>query len=285
MQTKHKIRIVEIVRTSVHVGALIGVFWVDFSWWALAVLLLSYAAGMMFVTLGLHRYFSHRAFKTSRWFQFILAFCSCTVLQRGPTWWAAVHRHHHRFSDKPEDFHSPRKSLFHAHLGWLYNPEVFELDYSNVQDLTRYPELNFLDKFYYLPGLFYLGLMAALGAFLANVFPQTGATVGQMLVYGFFLRTVLLWHCTFAINSLMHVIGKRVYATDDDSKNSFVLALLTMGEGWHNNHHHYPASSQMGFHWWQIDASYYMICFLEKLGLVHSVRRVPHEKIHDNLAG
>ncbi len=270
-------------KSSIHLAAVIGLWWVDFSWWALLILCLSYIEGMISVTLGLHRYFSHRAFKTSRWFQFVLAVSCCAVLQRGPIWWASVHRHHHRFSDKPEDFHSPRHGLFHAHAGWLYNPKLFVLDYKNVQDLTCYPELVFLGKYYYLAGIAYACAMALLGFTLGRLFPETGATAGQFLVYGFFVRTVVLWHGTYFINSLMHVIGKRVYATDDDSKNSLCLALLTMGEGWHNNHHHYPASSQMGFHWWQIDVSYYMICLFEKLGLVHSVRRVPHEKIKDNL--
>ncbi len=284
MKTKHIIRLIEFVRLTVHIGALIGVFWVAFSWLALTVLILSYSLGMIFVTLGLHRYFSHRAFKTSRWFQFLLAYGCCTVLQRGPIWWASVHRHHHRFSDEKEDFHSPRQGgFFHAHMGWLYNPKVFELDYKNVQDLTQYPELRFLDSWYYIGAVHYMLMMALLGYCLGVWFPQTGATAGQMLVYGFFLRTVLLWHGTYTINSLMHVIGKRVYATKDDSRNSFILAILTMGEGWHNNHHHYPATARMGFHWWQIDVSYYVILLLEKLRLIHSVRRLPPEKISLNL--
>ncbi len=218
---------------------------------------------MFAVTGAYHRYFSHRTYKTSRVFQFLLAFLAETSSQKGALWWAAHHRRHHKYSDQPEDIHSPRqRGLFYAHVGWMFNSENDDTDYSKIRDLAKYPELRFLNRYWMLPPIM-LGF--AVWFFLG----------WSGLWTGFMLSTVLLWHGTFTINSLSHVFGKRVYQTTDDSRNSFLLAIITMGEGWHNNHHYYQASTRQGFHWWQIDMTYYVLKMLSWMGLVWDLKEPP----------
>jgi stearoyl-CoA desaturase (delta-9 desaturase) len=253
----------------VHAIAVAGVVWLGFSWTGLALALGLYLARMLFVCLGYHRYFSHRSFRTSRAFQLVLAFGAQTAMQRGVLWWAAKHRRHHRESDTPDDVHSPRQDGFwFAHLGWSTSRTSDGTDLSLVKDLARYPELRALDRAKHLPGI-----LLAVALFLAG-----GA---HALVWGFFVSTVLLWHGTFTINSLAHVIGRRRYATPDDSKNHLGLALLTLGEGWHNNHHHYQVSARQGFFWWEIDLAYYVLRGLEAVGVVWDVRRPPARLLAD----
>jgi stearoyl-CoA desaturase (delta-9 desaturase) len=225
-----------------------------------------YAIRMFGVTGVYHRYFSHRSYKTSRWFQFVLALLAMSSSQKGVLWWAAHHRHHHKFSDQPEDVHSPRqKGFIYAHVGWLFeNTEA--TDYAKVKDLAKYPELMFLNKYWWLPPV-------ALGLATWLLFGWGG------LLIGFALSTVLLWHGTYTINSLTHLFGKRVYETTDDSRNSFILALITLGEGWHNNHHYYQACTRQGFHWWQIDITYYVLKVLSWVGLIWDLREPPAEVV------
>ena len=221
---------------------------------------------MFGVTAGYHRYFSHRAFKTGRVMQFGLAWLAQSSLQMGALWWAAHHRRHHKHSDGPGDVHSPvQDGFWHSHVGWIVSAESDDTDYARVHDLAKYPELRFLDRFHWLPGL-----VLALVCF---------ATLGLPgLIIGFFVSTVILWHSTFLINSLAHVVGSRRYETRDQSRNNGWLALLTLGEGWHNNHHRYPAAARNGFFWWEFDMTYYGLLFLKRLGLVWDLRAVP-EKI------
>ncbi len=228
-----------------------------FDWILCAAL---YAARMFCITAGYHRYFSHRAFRTSRAMQLALAFGGGTAAQKGALWWAAHHRHHHRFSDQAEDVHSPRVGFWWSHAGWILCRKYDETRLEAIPDLARYPELRFLDRWHLLPPV-------ALGVacFLAGGW--------SALWIGFFLSTVLTYHSTFCINSLTHLLGRRRYVTTDTSRNSFWMALLTFGEGWHNNHHYYQASANMGFFWWEIDVSYYGLLLLEKLGLVWDLRR------------
>ncbi|TPV93222.1 MAG: acyl-CoA desaturase, partial [Myxococcales bacterium FL481] len=209
---------------------------------------------MFGVTGAYHRYFSHRSYKTSRWFQFVLALLAMSSSQKGVLWWAAHHRHHHKYSDKINDVHSPaRHGLFYSHVGWLFN-NTEETDYSRVRDLARYPELVLLNKYWAVPPvLLGLGVWLWLG--------------WSGLFIGFMASTAVLWHGTFTINSFTHLWGKRVYETDDDSRNSMLFALITMGEGWHNNHHYYQASTAQGWHWWQIDMTYYVLKVLSWVGL------------------
>jgi stearoyl-CoA desaturase (Delta-9 desaturase) len=230
---------------------------------ALWVALLLYLVRMWAITAGYHRYFSHRSYKTSRVFQFLLAFLGQTSAQRGVIWWSAVHRHHHLYSDTEHDVHSPRHHGFwYAHVGWIFNPKNAKPDYGTVRDLTRYPELVFLDRFTYTPA-FLLGFAMWLWG---------GWT---MLVVGFFWSTIVLYHCTFFINSLAHESGSQRYLTGDDSRNNFWLAIITLGEGWHNNHHHYQSSTRQGFRWWEVDISYYVLKVMSWLGLVWELRAPP----------
>lgn len=221
-----------------------------------------YVIRMFGVTGVYHRYFSHRTYKTSRGFQFLLALLAMSSSQKGVLWWAAHHRHHHKYSDMPEDIHSPKqRGFFYAHVGWLFD-QTESTDYSKIKDFAKYPELVFLNKFWWIP-------VAALGFVTFLTLGWSGVLIG------FALSTVLLWHGTYTINSLTHLFGKRVYETTDDSRNSLILALITLGEGWHNNHHYYQASTRQGFHWWQIDITYYVLRALQAVGLIWDIREPP----------
>ena len=253
---------------AVHVAAVVGVFLVGFSWQGVALALGLYYLRMFGVTGGYHRYFSHRTYRTSRAFQFFLAVLAQTSVQKGALWWAAHHRDHHKYSDTPKDPHSYRDyGFWYSHVGWILSTETEETDYSRISDLARYPELRWLNNWHLVPPV-----ALAVGLWLVGSWPA--------LVWGFFVSTTLLWHGTFTINSLSHIWGKRRYATTDDSKNNPVLAIVTMGEGWHNNHHYYPRSVRQGFHWWQIDMTYYVLRALSAVGLVWDLN-VPTRKVID----
>lgn len=230
---------------------------------ALVVAFVLYVVRMWAITAGYHRYFSHRSYKTSRVMQFVIAVLGQTSAQRGVIWWSAVHRHHHLHSDTEHDVHSPRHHGFwYSHVGWIFNPSNEKPDYGTVKDLTRYPELVWLDRNTYLPAIL-LGF---------GVWAWGG---WAMLVVGFFWSTVALFHCTFFINSLAHVSGSQRYLTGDDSRNNFWLAVITLGEGWHNNHHHYQSSTRQGFRWYEIDVSYYVLCMMSWFRLVWDLRAPP----------
>ena len=239
---------------AIHVLAL-GVLFVGGSAadWALFAVL--FWTRIFFITGGYHRYFSHKTYKTSRAFQFFLAFMGTTCVQKGPLWWASLHRHHHKHSDQPEDIHSPRHGFWWSHQAWIEAPKWQASKLELIPDFARYPELRFLNKWHVVGPL-------ALIAFCVAVGGLSG------FLWGFCLSTTLLWHSTYTINSLSHRWGKVRYETGDDSKNNWVLALLTLGEGWHNNHHRYQAAARNGFYWWEVDVTYYVLLGLEKLGLV-----------------
>ena len=245
----------------VHAAAL-GVFALGFSWTGVALCLGSYYLRMFAVTAGFHRYFSHRTYRLGRVPQFLLAFLGQTAAQKGVLWWASNHRHHHKYSDRPEDIHSPvQRGFWWSHIGWILADDK-DTDLSRIPDLAKFPELRWLDRNQYVPTLLY-------GVALYLAFGWVG------LFYGYFLSTVLLWHGTFSINSVMHLFGRRVFATTDDSRNSFLFALVTMGEGWHNNHHWAPGSAAQGFRWWEIDASYVLLRIGERIGIVQDLHRPP----------
>jgi len=247
----------------VHLVALAGVFWLGWSWSGLGLALGLYAVRMFGVTGAYHRYFSHRTYKTSRPFQLVLALLAMTSVQKGVLWWAAHHRHHHRMSDQPGDTHSVLQDGFWwSHVGWILAPQNHATDYAKVKDLARFPELRFLDRFYYLPAI-----AMAVGLYFAG---------GMWALYwGFFVSTTLLWHGTFTINSLTHVFGSTRYVTTDNSKNNLWLALITLGEGWHNNHHYYQRSTNQGFFWWEIDVTFYVLKALSWVGLVWDLHTPP----------
>jgi stearoyl-CoA desaturase (Delta-9 desaturase) len=254
----------------------IGVFWVGVSWFALAVAVALYAIRMFAITGFYHRYFSHKAFKTSRAVQFLFALLGSTSVQRGPLWWAAHHRNHHRHSDTEHDVHSPvTRSFFWSHMGWFLTKHGFRTDHAAIRDLQKFPELRWLDRFdILLPIALATGLFL-LGDWLAEHRPELGTSAAQLLIWGFFVSTVVLFHVTVTINSLAHRWGRRHYDTGDNSRNNWLLALLTFGEGWHNNHHHYPGSARQGFFWWELDLTYYGLRALALLGLVWDLKPVP----------
>ena len=269
---------------AIHLGCL-GVFWVGFSWTALWICLALYAVRMFGITGAYHRYFSHRSYQTSRWFQFMLAFLGATSAQKGPIWWASHHRHHHQHSDTEEDVHPPGVyGLWWAHVGWVLSTQFVDTRSTLVKDLMRFPELRFIDKYHIIPPLILMSALMALGTFLQTYAPELHTSAGQLVVWGFCISTTLLYHGTFCINSLAHVIGKPRFKTGDDSKNSFLLALITLGEGWHNNHHRYPGSERQGFYWWEIDISHYVLKAFSALGLVWDLR-TPPERIYEEAAG
>jgi len=258
--------------------ACFAVFWVEFSAVAISVAVALYLLRMFAITGFYHRYFSHKAFKTSRPVQFIFAFLAASAAQRGPLWWASHHRHHHAHSDHPEDPHSPKQhGFFWSHLSWFLANKNFRLKKERIKDWLQYPELKLLDRFDVVaPLALALGLFG-LGAWLENAAPHLQTNGLQLFIWGFVISTVLLYHMTFTVNSLAHVWGKRRFLTNDDSRNNPVIALFTLGEGWHNNHHHFPSSARQGFYWWEIDLTYYGLKILAALGLIWDLRKVPVE--------
>lgn len=258
-----------------HTGCL-GVIWVGWSWIAVSVAVGLYFFRMFAITGFYHRYFSHRSFKTSRFAQFLFGVWAMSSAQRGPIWWASQHRHHHTHSDEEEDAHSPHQHGFYwSHIGWLTAADNLVTQQERVTDLIRYPELRFLDRFDLLvPGLLAATLFTT-GALLEAFAPGLGTSGWQMLVWGFFVSTVVLFHATCTINSLAHLFGKRRFGTTDASRNNVFLALLTLGEGWHNNHHRYPGSVRQGFYWWEIDLTYYGLKLMQKFGLIWDLNAVP----------
>ncbi len=254
----------------------LGVIWVGWSWTAVAVCIAFYWLRMFAITGWYHRYFAHRSFKTSRAVQFLFALLGASSTQRGPLWWAANHRHHHKYSDLPEDVHSPVQGGFWwSHIGWITSRSFYAPKLKLIPDFYQYPELRFLDRFDTLVPTLLGVAMFFLGVLLEKVAPGLGTTGPQMLIWGFFISTVLLLHGTCTINSFSHMIGRKRYDTGDESRNNWFLAIITMGEGWHNNHHHYCASTRQGFYWWEIDLSYYLLVMMSWVGLVWELKPVP----------
>ena len=243
--------------------ACVAALYTGVTWSAFAVCLALFWLRMFGVTAGYHRYFAHRSYKTSRPFQFVLAVFGTLAVQKGVLWWSANHRVHHKYSDQEGDLHSPvQRGFWWSHVGWILAPDYEETDFERIGDMAKYPELRWLNEHYLVPPVALAVLLFVLG----------GAT---WLVWGFFVSTTLLWHATFTINSLAHVWGRRVYETTDTSRNNVVLAVLTGGEGWHNNHHRYPWAARQGFRWWQVDVTYYVLRVFGWLGVVHDIRPVP----------
>ena len=248
----------------VHLASL-GALWSGVTVGAVALCVALYWLRMFAVTAAFHRYFSHRSYRTSRPFQFVLAFLGQTSMQKGVLWWSAKHRHHHKHSDTPEDVHSPGlHGFFFAHLGWIFSRQRSKADYGLVKDLCQYPELVWLDRHDRIPGV-----LLAIACYLIAGWPG--------LFVGFFLSTSILFHGVFSINSLAHTFGRQRYLTGDDSRNSWWLALITMGEGWHNNHHYYQASTRQGWRWWEIDPTYYLLKLLSWAGLVWDLKGPPQD--------
>jgi len=235
-------------------------FFLPFHWSYVALAVGLYFARMLFVTIGYHRYFSHRSFQTSRPFAFVLAFLAQLSAQKGVLWWASHHRHHHKHSDQEDDVHSPtQRGFWWSHVGWMLSRKYEAARDDQIRDFSRFPELRWLNRFWWAPPLLGLVLLFAIGGL-------------PFVVWGGLVSTVLLWHGTFTINSLSHVFGRRRYLTTDTSRNNWLLALLTCGEGWHNNHHYHQNTANQGWFWWEVDLSYYLLRGLERLGLVWKLK-------------
>jgi stearoyl-CoA desaturase (delta-9 desaturase) len=263
-----------------HVGC-VGVVWVGWSWTALAIALALYVVRMFAITGFYHRYFSHRTFRTSRITQFAFAIIGNTAVQRGALWWASVHRHHHKHADTEHDVHSPGiRGFWWAHIGWMTSSRNFPTNYGAVRDLAKYPELVFLNRF----DLIVPALLAAALFGLGESLRDLGTSGAQIVVWGFFVSTVVLLHGTLFINSLAHAFGTRRFTTRDDSRNNLVLAVITLGEGWHNNHHRYMSAARQGFFWWEFDPTYYLLKALSWTGLIWDLKPVPRSVYAEALA-
>ena len=248
----------------------LGLFWTGVSAVDWVVCGALYFVRMFFITGAYHRYFSHRSYKMGRAMQFLMALGGTLAVQKGVLWWAAHHRKHHKFSDQPGDIHSPKDGLGWSHMGWIMSSAHDETDWKWIRDFAKYPELVWLNKYHLVPP-----------AVLAVVLFIAGGT--SMLLCGFFLSTAILYHGTFSINSLMHVWGRRRYVTRDTSRNTLLLALVTLGEGWHNNHHYYQSSTNQGFFWWEVDITYYILKLMSVFGLVYDLRKPPKHVLESNL--
>jgi stearoyl-CoA desaturase (Delta-9 desaturase) len=243
---------------------------------ALLVCGLLYFVRMFAITGGYHRYFSHRSYKTTRFFQFVLAFLGASSVQKGPIWWASHHRHHHKHSDTEEDVHPPRVyGIWWAHTGWVLSTQFITTRLDLVKDLIQFPELRWLDKNHFIAPLTVIALLLGAGWGCQTFFPNSNVTMLQMFAWGFCVSTTLVYHGTFLVNSVAHVIGTQRFKTGDDSRNNFFVALLTLGEGWHNNHHRYPGSERQGFYWWEIDITHYVLKVLSLFGIVWDLRAPP----------
>jgi stearoyl-CoA desaturase (delta-9 desaturase) len=249
----------------IQLGAIVGVILLGWSWSGLLLALGLYAIRMFGLTAGYHRYFAHRSYKTSRLGQFLLALLGATATQKGPLWWAGHHRTHHKYSDEPRDPHSVKqRGFFWAHMKWILVRKYQPTDFARIKDFAAYPELRWLNTWHLLPP----------AALLTGLY-----LIGGMwgVVWGFLVSNTLLWHGTFCVNSLAHLVGRRAYETTDNSRNSLIIALFTLGEGWHNNHHHYQASERQGFYWWQIDITHMVLRVLSWTRLVWDLNEPPRQ--------
>jgi stearoyl-CoA desaturase (Delta-9 desaturase) len=228
-----------------------------------------YVGRMFFITAGFHRYFAHRSYKMGRAMQFVMAWGASTSCQKGVLWWAAHHRAHHRYSDTERDIHSPKRGFWWSHVGWILCRKYQATDFDGIRDFAKYPELVWLNRYHLVPGI-------TLGA-------ACYGWGGLSALLAFFLSTTLLYHGTFSINSLMHLWGRQRYVTTDTSRNSFLLALVTLGEGWHNNHHYYQSTANQGFFWWEIDISFYGLKLLSWARLVRDLRTPPRHVLTRHL--
>ncbi len=269
------IRVVPFV--ALHLACFAALF-TGVSGFALAFALAFFLVRMFAITAFYHRYFAHKTFKTSRVAQFLFAVLGASAAQRGPLWWAAHHRHHHQHSDTREDLHSPdHQGFFWSHIGWFTCDAGFAMNERKVRDWMKFPELRFINRFDSLvPALTGVAIYA-LGEGLAAWAPELGTNGLQLLTWGFFISTVVLFHATVSINSLSHVWGKRRFNTSDNSRNNVWLALLTLGEGWHNNHHRWPQSVRQGFRWYEIDITWYGLWLLARLGIVWDLNPIPKQ--------
>ena len=258
----------------VHLGCGL-VFLVGWSSIAIAVCLITGALQIFGITAGYHRLLAHRSFKTSQIFQFILALFGVLAGQNGPLWWVGHHRHHHRYSDWDDDVHSPQRGFFWSHMGWLFSPRCVPVRHELVRDLARRRELRLLQRYYYACNLGYALVLYAIGD-TWRYFDPTAATSGvQLLIWGSMISTVCVYHSIWSANSFCHRYGTRRFPTSDDSRNNFLVSLVTFGDGWHHNHHYCPYSARHGFSWWEIDLNFAILRLLACIGIVWDLKLPP----------
>ena len=260
---------------ALHLVAISALF-MDISTTAIVVCFALYWLRQFAITAFYHRYFSHRSYKTNRFWQFIFALLGNMAAQRGPLWWAAHHRAHHQHSDTDKDLHSPvLRGFWWSHVGWFTCDASFRTQYQRIKDFANFPELRWLDRYDIFGPVLLVALLYLTGELLAHHQPALNTNGMQLVMWGFFVSTVLLFHSTVAINSLGHIWGNKRFKTKDESRNNALLAVLTLGEGWHNNHHRFAVSARQGFYWWQIDITYYVLKIMSWVGIVHSLNPVP----------
>jgi stearoyl-CoA desaturase (Delta-9 desaturase) len=244
----------------IHIIGITALFFVPFSWKYLVLFVVNYFFGMFFITAGYHRYFSHRSYKLGRVPQFIMAWMTMASAQKGILWWAANHRDHHIYSDREQDLHSPvLKGFWYSHMGWIFDPATQGYNPKKIADFGKYPELRFLDKHHWIPTAFFAILIFAIGGLSA-------------FVWGYLFTIICLYQASYCVNSLAHVYGSRRFETTDHSRNNFWLAIITLGEGWHNNHHHCKSSCRQGYKWYEIDMTFYLLTALSWVGIVKDIR-------------
>ncbi|MFC3681548.1 acyl-CoA desaturase [Bacterioplanoides pacificum] len=258
-----------------HLMALVALF-IEVSTTAVVVCFALYWLRQFAITAFYHRYFAHRSYKTNRFWQFVFALLGNMSAQRGPLWWAAHHRAHHQHSDSEQDLHSPvQRGFWWSHVGWFTCDASFRTQLNRIKDFAKFPELRWLDRFDITGPVLLVALLYLAGELLAHYSPQLNTNGFQLVIWGFFVSTVMLFHSTVAINSLGHIWGNKRFSTKDQSRNNAFLAILTLGEGWHNNHHRFAVSTRQGFYWWQIDITYYILKLMSWLGIIHSLNPVP----------
>ncbi|MBI1790784.1 MAG: fatty acid desaturase [Acidobacteria bacterium] len=245
-----------------HLGAVAALFMFDWKAVLVASFLYWLAIGCG-IGMGYHRLLTHRSYKVPRFIEQFLAICGTLTLEGGPIFWVATHRLHHQNSDKPGDPHSPRDGAFWSHMGWIMLGESKHSDTRQMSrytpDLSKDPFYRWLNSFHYVP-LVILGLtLLAVGGV-------------KMMMWGVFVRVVVGLHSTWLVNSATHMWGRRRFRTTDDSRNNWWVALLTFGEGWHNNHHAHPNSSRHGLAWYELDLTYVQIRLLELFGVARGVK-------------
>ncbi len=251
-----------------HAGAVLALF--NFSWPALGVaVFMMWVAGSLGIGIGYHRLLTHRGFKVPKWLEYFLTVCGTLALEGGPIPWVATHRIHHAHTERDGDPHSPLDGFWWSHMGWILNGHSVHRE---VEALSRYATDLAKDRFYVWLSRWHFVTQIALAAALYLL----GGW--EFILWGYFLRIVFSWHATWFVNSAAHVWGKRRFDTRDDSRNNWWVALLSFGEGWHNNHHAHPAAARHGLVWYEIDVNWYGIWVLKKLGLAKKVRLVNQPK-------
>ena len=257
-----------------HLGCIL-VFVVGASPIALGVFAATLVIQVFGITVGYHRMLSHNSFRTGRAFRLLLTAFGVLAAQNGPLWWVGHHRHHHQHADGPGDTHSPRAGFFWSHMGWLFSTKCLPVRFDQVPDLSRIPEMRWLERNYYLVALGYGAALFAIGTWLSHSDPAAGVTGLQLVVWGSIVSTVCCYHFVWSANSVCHCFGTRRYPTPDDSRNNPLVALLTFGDGWHHNHHYYPPSARHGFRWWELDINYVVLRVLAAAGVVWDLKLPP----------